>query len=67
LQPDGTEQVLMSRLVNPAAQPSARGDQRATIALPPCEPGSRLILATLAGPRGDLAWDWSYIESLRFE
>lgn len=67
LKPDGTELVLASRLVDPAAQPSARGDQLTTITLPPFEPGSRLVLATLAGPRGDYAWDWSYIESLRVE
>lgn len=67
LRPDGTEQVLATWLLEPVNQPSDQGDQLETLSLPPLESGSKLILATLAGPQGDYAWDWSYIESLRFE
>jgi hypothetical protein len=67
LPPDGPAQTLSSHLLQPVTNPADRGDRAFTIEIPPVAAGARLQVSTLPGLQGDLAWDWAYIASLRFE
>lgn len=67
LRPDGTRQRLWQRLIDPRAQAADRGLVTAEIPLPPLPPGTRLLLATAAGPHGDLGWDWAVLRTLYVE
>lgn len=60
LRPDGARQTLFSRTLDPARNPSERGELRATIALDPVA-GGDLLLETLPGPHGDASFDWAFI------
>jgi hypothetical protein len=63
-QPDGTERVLFSRLLEPHGNPSDRGVQRAelTVDLPD---SAEVIFETRPGPTGSNAFDWSFWKSIR--
>jgi len=65
--PDATVTRIVSKLVNPRDNPRDRGDRRIEVPLPAITPGTQLILTASPGPGGSDAWDWSYIESLRFD
>lgn len=64
--PDGTEQVVFRRLLQPRENAADRGVQAFAVALP-AGSGGELEFVTGAGPAGNSASDWSYWRDLRAE
>ncbi len=68
LQPAGqAPQPLFHRLIDPQHRIADRLPLCSRLVLPPCAPGTRLIVRTTAGPDGDAAWDWVYLQRVRFQ
>jgi len=66
--PGGHDQVLYSRYLDPVRRPGDRGAHPVELALDDLVPGAReLVLATRAGPQGDLTCDWAGWIAPRFE
>lgn len=60
LGPDGRDQLLFSRYLDPVRRPEDRGAHPVELALDEVAPGAReLVLETRAGPRRDLTCDWT--------
>ncbi len=58
--PDGRDEVLYSRFLDPVRRPEDRGAHAIELALDELVPGAReLVLETRAGPRQDLTCDWA--------
>lgn len=64
--PDGVKRQLLRFLLNPAHVPADRAVRTRRVTLPPFAPGSRLVIRTEAGFDDYNAWDWAYIDRLRF-
>jgi hypothetical protein len=54
------EQVLYSRLLNPATNVADREMQSLEITLPKPPPGGEILFRTLPGPKDDSSFDWAY-------
>ncbi|HET7535375.1 MAG TPA: hypothetical protein VFJ90_02915, partial [Candidatus Didemnitutus sp.] len=63
--PHNTREVF-HRQLRPVSVPADRGLQSDAIALPPFEPGAKLVLRTTSGEYNDQGWDWVYLSHLRF-
>lgn len=60
---DGSEKILFSRLLDPAARSSDQGIQQLELKLGPPLAGE-IILRVLPGPRGNTSYDWAYIGAI---
>jgi hypothetical protein len=67
LRPDGRTETLGYRLLDPFRQPQDRGVQSLEFNLPTLPPGAVLIVRTDAGPKGNLAWDWAFLQTIVIE
>lgn len=66
IHPDNRMQPLARRRLDPARNGEDQGDQQLHLTLPATVPGTRLRFQITTGPAGNGAWDWSYLESIRF-
>lgn len=66
LGPDGREHLLEKRVLDPAHDRHARGTVTLDLPLPELAPNSRLSIRLDGGPKDDLRWDWSYLQTVRF-
>lgn len=64
--PDGREQLLKKQIVDPVHDWRSRGTVTLDLPLPEVPDGTRLILKIDGGPKQDLRWDWSYVQTVRF-
>lgn len=64
--PNGEEELLWDRHLNPTENVEDRGLQKIKIPLLSVIEGSQLIIETDPGPWGDNAWDWAYMARMGF-
>jgi hypothetical protein len=64
--PDGRERLLKMQIVDPTQTWRSRGTVTIDLPLPDVPGGSRLVLRLTGGPKQDLRWDWSYVQTVRF-
>jgi hypothetical protein len=64
--PDGREERLAQHVLDPVHDRQARGSVTWDLPLPEFPVGSRLLLRFNGGPKDDLRWDWSYVQTVRF-
>ena len=64
---DGSGPRLLNYYYNPRDNPADRVDHVFEVPLPPTPAGTTLTLRATAGPRGNAAWDWSYLTGVRLE
>lgn len=57
---------IYRRLLDPKRQSADRGPQTARITLPPFSPNTHLVVRTGPGESNNNAWDWVYLEGVRF-
>ena len=65
--PDGSEETLFSRVLDPANQAADAGTVEAHVRLPELWPGGELRVRTLIGPRANASYDWAYWEKISIE
>ena len=58
--------TLFQRHLDPVKQPEDRVILSAHALLPQSSAGARLVIRTEPGAYGDQAWDWVYLDALRY-
>jgi hypothetical protein len=58
--------TLFKRHLDPIKKPEDRTALQAHVLLPPEVKGARLVVRTEPGEYGDQAWDWVYMDTLRY-
>jgi hypothetical protein len=64
--PDGTENVVFRRMLDPANNPADRGIHKLDVAVP-AEASGEIFFRTLPGLAGNASFDWSYWGRLKIE
>jgi hypothetical protein len=64
--PSAAPEILWRRSCSPRTVATERGRQKSRVLLPFISAGDQVVIRTSPGPSGEAAWDWAWLDSMRF-